>query len=328
MEYTEFFAQIKQGGLWGAYLLHGTEEYVKQSALETLTQSVDAAVRDLNVQTLQAPTASELSAACETLPFFAKQRLIICRDLAAAEEKALSGYVDKVPETTILILYRSGKADGRSSLTQTLKKSGREVEFAPLDEADAARWLLQRARKLGALLEPPVARHLVTLSGTDIATLNGELNKAIGFAGPGQPVTREVLEACAAKNIEYQIFHVLDDLLCGRVRQGLQALYQMLRDRDTSPIPAAALLNTQCRQMLSAKALLESGMRNEKDIAARMGCKPFLAQKAISGAKRYSLEQLKRAVKAFSDVDYRIRSGQSSDLLALESAIFESFLCK
>lgn len=323
MDHTAFFAIMKNGTLQGAYLFHGVEEYVKHSALSQVVNGVEAVARDLNVQTLEAPDAGTLKAACETLPFFAERRVVICRDWASGEEKAFCEYLPSVPDTTVLLFYRAGKVDGRSSLAQTMKKMGRDVSFDPLSEQEAARWALQQARKMRKILQPPVARHLVEMVGTDVSTLYQELTKAGDYLGEKEEITREILENCVSRNIEYRLFDILDDLMAGRKKQGLQALYGILRERASSPIPAAALLAGQCRQMLSAKLLLTAGIKGEKEMAARMGCKPFVAKKALQGAKRYSQEQLKTAVRAFCDVDYRIKSGQAAELPALETAIWQ-----
>ncbi len=321
MEYKAFFSRIGQG-ISGGYYFHGVEEYVKRSALQQLAANFDP--QELNVQTLYAPAAQDVIAACETLPFFAEQRLIVCRDWAQKEEKALADYFPRVPESTVLILYRTGKADARTALFQSVKKLNRDVDFCPLSEADATRWLLQQAVKRAGILEPSVARHIVTLVGVDVNALHNELEKLLAYAGPGNPITREAVSACVLANVEYRLFDTLDDLLSGRTAEGLRALYSMLEERTTRPTAAAALLAGQCKNLLGAKLLLEAGVKNEKDIASRLNCKPFVAQKSLRMCRRYSVERLKTALRAFADVDYRIKTGQAQERPALEAAIFEA----
>lgn len=69
MDYMTFFKSIKTGSLKGAYALHGEEEFVKESALKSLTSSLDEATRDLNLQILEKAEADDIISACETLPF-------------------------------------------------------------------------------------------------------------------------------------------------------------------------------------------------------------------------------------------------------------------
>ena len=55
-----FFKSIKTGSLKGAYALHGEEEFVKESALKSLTSSLDEATRDLNLQILEKAEADDI----------------------------------------------------------------------------------------------------------------------------------------------------------------------------------------------------------------------------------------------------------------------------
>ena len=73
-----FFKSIKTGSLKGAYALHGEEEFVKESALKSLTSSLDEATRDLNLQVEKAE-ADDIISACETLPFFGERRVVVCK---------------------------------------------------------------------------------------------------------------------------------------------------------------------------------------------------------------------------------------------------------
>ena len=69
MDYKEFFAQVKAGGLRGAYLFEGTEEYVKASALAAVEKALlPPGMEQLNEAVLENPAADALIAAAETLP--------------------------------------------------------------------------------------------------------------------------------------------------------------------------------------------------------------------------------------------------------------------
>ena len=85
MDYMTFFKNIKNNSLSGAYLMHGEEEFIKDSALRALKDTLDEVSRELNLQTLETATADEIISACETLPFFAHIAKLKC--LAFAEKQ-------------------------------------------------------------------------------------------------------------------------------------------------------------------------------------------------------------------------------------------------
>ncbi|MDL2236202.1 hypothetical protein LJC07_08755, partial [Christensenellaceae bacterium OttesenSCG-928-L17] len=103
MHYNAMFTRIKEGNTGGLFLFHGAEEFVKQSALTQLKESVDLAVRDLNVLECRAPSAANVLEVAETLPFFAERRLVVCYEMADAEVKALVQQADDMPETTTVV---------------------------------------------------------------------------------------------------------------------------------------------------------------------------------------------------------------------------------
>ena len=84
MNHMEFFAQLKAGGIHGAYLFEGPEEYIKASALTAAEKALlPAGLEQLNETRLENPATDALIAAAETLPFMADKRLVVVRELAA-----------------------------------------------------------------------------------------------------------------------------------------------------------------------------------------------------------------------------------------------------
>ena len=104
MDRNAFFNLIKENRLSSAYLLHGVEEYVKDSAVSALLETVEEATRPLNVDTLESAEANALTLACDALPFFAKRRVVICRAMPKdSDAKAILAYLPKMPEGKMLL---------------------------------------------------------------------------------------------------------------------------------------------------------------------------------------------------------------------------------
>ena len=189
MDYKEFFAQVKAGGLRGAYLFEGTEEYVKASALAAVEKALlPPGMEQLNEAVLENPAADALIAAAETLPFLADKRLVVARELSAFTGRGegddrLGEYLARIPESCVLVLYVQGKADARKKLYQAVKKHGTVVSFQPMDEAELNRWLARTAKGMGKELSLGDAAYLAFLVGSDAATLKTELEKLSALTG-------------------------------------------------------------------------------------------------------------------------------------------------
>jgi len=323
MDHNAFFNLIKNGSLSGAFLFYGEEEIVKQTALDRLTESVDPVARDLNVQEFRNPTAQAVQEACETLPFFAENRLVICRDFQAEEGLSLLAYAPSMPPTTTLVLYMRGKLDADAKLLEAARALQRDVLFAPLSENEAAQWVRQHIRDARSSIDAKTAALLVEMVGTDLVLLQNEMKKAADYAGAA-PVTPEVLYACVKPNADPQRFQMLDALLAGKRADALRMLRQMLQSGTDSTFGLAHFFTGQCKNMLGARLLIDSGVR-EGEIGQRLHLYSQQARSAIAGAKRLSAEELRGAVLAFSSVDYRKISGKAPDDQTLETAVIQYF---
>lgn len=321
MEHTRFFELLKSGEISGLFLFHGEEEYVKQSALSQLIERIDPVSRDMNVQEFEKPNADSVQLACETLPFFAETRLVVCREIADSVAKQLIAYAPTMPPTTTLVLYIRGKCG--ASLLQAAKDLKRDVTFDRLTQQDATRFVLQRLRKRGVQIDQDTARMLVEMVGVEVHALLNELNKAADYAGT-EPITPETLRACVTPNPEFKRYQMLDDLLAGKQVPALRALRRMLLDGSETPFGLAYFLAGQCKTMLSVRMLMDSGVR-EQDAGKRLGLYSGQARSAAAGAKRLTAEQLRNAVLAFSSVDYLQVTGKAPADRMLEMAVLQYF---
>ena len=83
MNWSELFDEWKDGKIRPVYLFSGEEEFVKESALQTLRKKIlPEGLETLNETVLNDPTAVTLIEAAETLPFMSERRLVVVKDLS------------------------------------------------------------------------------------------------------------------------------------------------------------------------------------------------------------------------------------------------------
>ena len=320
MDHNAFFAAIKQNNIARVYLFHGEEAFVKERALERLLARVDGPAREMNIATLEQTDADTLRSACDTLPFFCEERIVICKALPVENEaKKIAEYLPHIPSSTILVFFVRGAADGRLALFKAIAALGGVVDFFPFDEAEAAKWVLSTCKKLKVNMDPPVARQLVALVGTSIGTLNNELTKAADYVGRDGRITNETLYACVTPEPEYKIFEMLRSFLDGNTGGGFLVLDGLIKNGQ-KPIEIASFLAGRFRQMLQARQLLDSGM-NRDAVARALGGNPYAAKKSVEAVRQFDTAELARATMAFLNVRYLQISGQQKDRESLELAL-------
>ena len=142
MDRKELMQAIKDGRVKGAYLLEGTEENIKASALAALRKKLlPEGLEELNENLMDNPTTDALIAAAETLPFLADQRLVVVREHPALTGRAeaddrLLDYLQHVPDSCVMVFMQRGKADARKKLYKAVQKHGAVVTFSPLTDVE------------------------------------------------------------------------------------------------------------------------------------------------------------------------------------------------
>ena len=324
-----FFELIRQSAaaetpaLSGAYLLHGEEEYSKEQAMRQALGLVGEAARALNTQRLSNPACADVQAACETLPFFDRCRVVIVQELSPAEEEALAAYAPTVPPTTILLFLQRGAAKKTSPLYKAMDRLDRVIEFPRCDAPRATAFLKKRASSRGVALSPIVCHRLIEMVGLDMAALESALYRVADYVGAGRPITEEALSACITPSVEYRVFDLLSRLLAGNRREGLRMLQGMLQSGE-SALGLASFLAGRLKLMLAAKRMLSAGMTDAAVIKA-LGGSPYAAKKTVQEAKKCAENWLCRAVCAFAQVDAQVKQGLMRDTDALFLAVLEVF---
>lgn len=323
MDRNAFFNLIKENQLSGAYLLHGVEEFVKDSAVSAVLGMVDEATRALNVDTLQTAEAPALTLACDALPFFAERRVVICRAMPKdSDAKAILAYLPKMPETTLLLFLLRGEADLKLAFPKALAKENRVVAFAQLSEAEAARWVSQRARRRGVTLLPENARFFVTLAGTDCARLAGELEKLACYVGDGNEITKDAIAKVTTRDLDFIVFSVLDYFLAEKPEDGFRALGAVIKDGE-KPLDVARVLGDKAKLTLEARRRIDAKQQKDAVIKA-LPCSPGYAYRVYESARRLKTTQVPRlaaATKALVSVAPMQFTGRMKAADALERAL-------
>ena len=297
MDHMSFFKIIDEH-FEGAYLFTGTEEYVKERALEAVQKLI--AMPEMNVTTLVDPMEEDLILACETLPCFSGKRLVIVREpekLGGSGDgaKRAAEYIARLPQICLLIFFERGSAK-KGAIYAEVSKRGGIVAFDTLSPSDAAKWLMANAKRRGAEMNLEHSRYMVEAVGTDVLVLSGELDKLIAYVS-GREITSELIDACVIRSLEYDVFDMVERFVAGDTQSGFRQL-ELVLSRGKSPSEVMGLIAWRLRKMYS------SGRGLGQKLTPKM---------------------IRRAIIRFADADWAVKSGAQKDRLALEMAIMEVF---
>jgi len=305
------------------FLIYGPDEYARSEALATLKARVPAEVADLNVTTLDGrrTTLDDLVNACEAMPFLADRRLVIVYDLlkhqkAGRERDELRAYLERVPDFCDLVFLESEDVDRRSALFTFLKKHASVRECLPREGAALLNWLRERAQSLGVSLDRDAAQRLTLLAGNDGRLLVNELAKLASFVGRGGRITVREVDLLVADTQEQNLFAFIDDLSARRRSAALSSLRRLFDDGQAAQY-ILFMMARQVRILLGVKDLAAQRMHPD-DIAAQLGQKPFVVQKAIEQVRGFSDADLRQLHRRLLELDHASKTGRAEIEAGLE----------
>ena len=325
MDGMTFMKALNAGGtLGGVYYFCGEDPYSLNKGVRAVIERTNPDLRDMNTTVLRAPQPSEVQAAAETMPFFDELRVVIVQECDADTANALEGYVKSVPETSVLVFVRPGKAPLSNPLYKAVASMDRAVSFEPLSGTQLNQFLQKRAKENGIVLDESAANQMITYLGSNLGSLENTLLMLGAYVGFGNRVTLKTVETCVRKPSEVKVFDVMNFFWDGSKKQGMRALMELVNDPSENAMGLATMFSRNVRSVLSVKQLLLRG-KNEAQISQLLGMKPYPAKRNAASAKKRSYPQLVKMMDAFIDVEWRQKQGLCKAADALVLACQENF---
>lgn len=325
------------------YLLHGDNEFEISERVADFKQKIgDESMRDLNITTLDGrkTTLSEVQHAAAAIPFLADKRLVIIEGLLArlASRKAqdsdvdsvpsgaakdfLNGLVDylpRLPETTRLVFVEFQPLSPKHQLIKLAEqqKGKTVIECKQPQAGELPRWIIDRAKKRGGSIEPPAANQLATLIGGDLRRLDSELTKLMTYVNAQRSITEKDVNLLVSDASTSSVFALVDAL--GK-RDGQRAAHELhhLLDQGENPLGLLAMIVRQFRLLILVKELQARSLSPDA-MAKRLGQHPFVIKKLNEQARQYrDIAQLEAIYRRLLEIETEIKTGQTSDVLALD----------
>jgi len=332
MQHNEFFAALKAGKIEKLYLFEGEEEFTKRSALKALRdQVVSGDFAAMNDATLKDPAPDELISAAETLPFLADKRFLLIRESALlsgnkpknydedAAVKRLTEYFENLPDTTCMVFYVDGKADGRRKFYNLMKKKAAIVQFSSLDDVQLNKWIAKQMSLGGKKVTAADCQQLWFTVGRDLNLLSCEIEKLIAYTDGRDVITGDDILAISSKSQEYKVFDMATALLDGDGKKAFVLMQDILRNGEDR-LFLLSLLGSQCRRLYYAAAMKRAGAQ-EQEVASKLGVPPFVARNTLRQAGTFTLSQLRQMCDWCIETEYMVKNGEMSDEGSLEQVM-------
>ena len=327
----EVWKQIKQKRIAPIYLLYGTEAFLinetKQLLLKQLLaeDELDFNFTVYDLEETQIETALEDA---ETFPFLGEKKVIFLHNptfLTAEKTKGnvehnlskFEAYIKEPAPYTVLVLSAPyEKLDERKKITKELKRNAVTVEAKKLSETDLKGWINERALINGISIDADAVDLMISLAGTNLFMLSGELDKLALYANDEKKIDVKIVEKLVAKSLEQNIFSLVDKAVNRKLDEALRIYYDLLKQNE-EPIKILALLAGQFRLIYQVKELSRKGY-GQQQIAGSLKTHPFRVKLAANQAGKFSDKELADIMKNLAEADYQMKTGGMNKSLLVE----------
>lgn len=355
MSYRQLMNDIKNNSIKPVYLIYGSETYLINKGWEALKNAVVTSFPELNYTQLEGEKleASELSAACETFPFGSEKRLVVVRDLGVLKSKgeskdedegegekpSASGkdvqsfieVVQNIYDTTCLLLISYGSINKkRKKLLDELKKHGAVYEFDRIEKDELAQWIKKGLGRYGKNIASRELDYLINIigyldknSGKTMYDVENEIKKLAGFMGSSTDVQMAHIEAIVPRNIENDIFKLINACSEKNVDRSLRLYGDMLLEGENS-FGILALLSKQIKNMLEVAELY--GKRYDaRSISGKLKLHEYTVKLCIKYSSSMKRQVLQSAYRKCLEAELNIKSGRMGERLAMEMLLVGLF---
>lgn len=330
---SELKRSIKENNFSKLYFLYGEEKMLVGTYAKRLKEKIiGKAPSDFNYHEFNDDSSIEdIANAVNILPFAEPCNFVSITDLNIEKmpEDDLKAYyeiISNIPETTTVVISMltlmpaGAKASRWKKLSDIADKNGIAVDFAKRSVSDLRKLLISWANKRGLELLPKNAQLIIEYSGTNLNTLQNEMEKLCSYKKEGD-ITPDIINKLVTKNLEARVFDMADAVVRGQWDEAFEK-FDLLMYQHEEPNAILAVLSTNYVDMYRVRTALSSGERSAKlseDFDYKR--KEFKIKKAENAVRRLSDEALDKSLELLAQANIVINGNAIDKRLVLEELI-------
>lgn len=303
------------------YLLYGIQNYLINTKIKELIG--DNNKYEIEKVDLENTTIKNIIDNASTYSLFSDNKIIIIynsyiftstkKTVDEKDIKLLEKYIDNPNKNTkIIFVSETEKIDSRKKIVAEFKKKCNVLEFNEIN--DINKIILE-------MINPYKINHqqinlLLDRVGNDLYNIENEIKKLKTYKGTDLIITDSDICNLTIKNVNTDIFHLIDNIINKNKDAALESYYEMLKMGE-EPIKIIVILANQFRLMYQVKELSKKGYRMF-DIMDILDQKQYPIKKAIEKGYKYDSKILLNYLYKLSELDINIKSGVIDKNIGLE----------
>lgn len=316
--------ELKGDSLSRYHLIYGDERYMVRYYKNSLIERLSVPDDEMNCTIFQGDKAepSAIADVGQILPFMVPQRLIIVQDSGFFKKaNDMTEYLEDFPDSTYVVFVER-EVDKRSKLYKWIGKNGCITECQTQTEPMLKQWIAGYLKRQGKTITNASAEHLMEQVGTDMETLNNELDKLTAYVGDRLSIEENDIDAICSGLTVSRIFEMIDAVALGERDKALQLYDDLLANRE-QPMSILYLFSRHINILLQIRELSALGL-NRNELAKKIGIPPFTVPKYSKQAGLFKSSRLRDMLERRLQYEEDFKRGRLPDQLAVEMFLIQA----
>ena len=304
-----------ESALLPAYLVVGSDELKRDTAIKRLRSRMPAEAADFNLDELAGPTIEEpdtLIGSLQTMPFCADFRLVIVRDgdkVAKPVSEALVTYLAD-PNPSCVLCFEAEKLAKNTRLYKAFAKVGSKavIDCSPMKRWDLPPYVVKLAAKHGVSMDNSAAEELVNRCGESTVMLDNQVATLAELLGAGARITKADVEANVAQTAEVSPW-AFADAVCERKAARAMELLNLMQ--NPSLVFLHSVLVGRLRELICAKSLAARGASSQ--LAGELKRAPWQIKNHVAWSRKFADGELEALLAQAAACERALKGSADSD---------------
>jgi DNA polymerase-3 subunit delta len=331
---------IRQGGQ--VYVIAGKDEFlVKNECERLLDELIKPEQRTTGLWRTEGRDIQITNVLDElrTLPFLTDRRVVVienadktilkspkedeenkeeAKETTPDNRKILERYFDNPSSTGILVMTVSSWPSN-TRLAKKLPKVGKLIEIGELKSSSLVSYIRNYARQQHSKeLSYNAAQMLIELAGDEPGVLCSEIDKLAAYTNSAKAITEKDIAALVGRNRIFDAFEVIDSMTAGDTGKAFEKLRIMFQSDREAEYKVVGAFAWHFRRMFNASAMLKEGF--SPDVVSKK-LRIWNRNEFFETLKKMTLEKIGDCLRQLAEIDYRIKTGQTTAQTAIEAFI-------
>ena len=341
MEISSLENSLKQGKLENIYLLYGEERFLLDNCVKKIKKIFGEMINGINYIQLDSNNIQEIISDIETPAFGYPTKLIIAKDTGLFQkstrknkkveetpkkdenkfEKKLADYIKENISTIqdgVILLFVEQDAD-KNALYKAIDEIGIVCNFEKQKPAELAKRIKAICNAYKVNIDGQTINYFIESCGTSLADLINEIRKQIEYVGENGTITKETIDLLGIKQFESIIFDLTDNLGKKNIEESLKVLKNLIYAKE--PIQKIFItLYNHFKKLYITKIAVNENLNLAESLNLKAN-QTFLAGKYRMQSGYFKEAELKKLLKEFIDLDYKVKNGMMDINVGLESIL-------